>query len=72
MLLQTPAFEVAVGGAEANVAVARAKLWASSDAHAPTVLRGLLSEAETAFIDYRDVALVLDKTIARITKTEMR
>ena len=42
----------------------RAKLWASSDAHAPTVLRGLLSEAETAFIDYRDVALVLDKAMA--------
>ncbi|HEY0800717.1 MAG TPA: sugar kinase [Steroidobacteraceae bacterium] len=39
----------------------RAKLWASSDSHAPTLLRGLLTEAETAFMDHRDLALVFER-----------
>lgn len=39
----------------------RAKLWAGSSSHAPTLLRALLAEAETAFMDYRDVALVLER-----------
>src|SRR5258708_11496813 len=31
----------------------RAKLWAATDGHAPTLLRALLAEAETAFVDHR-------------------
>jgi 2-dehydro-3-deoxygluconokinase len=39
----------------------RAKLWAGSDSHAPTLLRALLTEAETAFMDHRDLALVFER-----------
>jgi 2-dehydro-3-deoxygluconokinase len=39
----------------------RAKLWAATDGHAPTLLRALLAEAETAFVDHRDIALALDR-----------
>lgn len=40
----------------------RAKLWAATDGHAPTLLRALLAEAETAFVDHRDIALALDRS----------
>jgi 2-dehydro-3-deoxygluconokinase len=39
----------------------RAKLWAATDGHAPTLVRALLAEAETAFVDHRDIALALDR-----------
>jgi 2-dehydro-3-deoxygluconokinase len=39
----------------------RAKLWAATQGHAPTLLRALLAEAETAFVDHRDIALALEK-----------
>jgi 2-dehydro-3-deoxygluconokinase len=39
----------------------RAKLWAGTNGHAPTLLRALLAEAETAFVDHRDIALALDR-----------
>lgn len=40
----------------------RAKLWADSGSHAPTILRELLTEAELAFIDHRDIALIFERT----------
>jgi 2-dehydro-3-deoxygluconokinase len=40
----------------------RAKLWATSREHAPTLWRTLLLESETAFVDHRDVALALEQT----------
>jgi 2-dehydro-3-deoxygluconokinase len=39
----------------------RAKLWAATDGHAPMLLRSLMMQAETAFLDHRDVALVLER-----------
>jgi 2-dehydro-3-deoxygluconokinase len=39
----------------------RAKLWATSQGHAPTLWRSLMMEAETAFVDHRDIALALEK-----------
>ena len=37
----------------------RAKLWAAWDGEGPAILRGLLAGAELAFVDERDIALVL-------------
>jgi 2-dehydro-3-deoxygluconokinase len=40
----------------------RAKLWAEWDGDAPSILRGLLGHAEIAFIDERDIALMLGRS----------
>jgi len=39
----------------------RAKLWAATQGHAPTLMRALLKAADTAFVDHRDIALALER-----------
>lgn len=50
----------------------RGKLWAAWDGDAPTILRGLLATATLAFIDERDVALMLGTAFDQTDPDERR